>query len=228
MRKNQKKIHKPLNINALFVAVVFLILAGTVGLLIGAIYLFEALELVQVEAVQIPGWLFILLLAVSSVTLGTFMSYIVSRYVLKASSKVVAGLEKLAAGDFSERIDLGNNGAQKQLGYAFNKLAQELEDTKMLRADFINEFAHEFKTPIVSIKGFAELLTDKNITEEQRSEYQNIIIEETERLSDLAHNYLALTKVEKQNILTDLVEYNLSEQIRSSLVLLENYLNQFE
>lgn len=223
MKKNKKvEEFASLNINMIFVVVVFLILLGVVGLIIGAIYLFMGLGLVQFDAVEFPVWLFVLILSVASITLGTLMSYFMSKFVLKASNRVVKGLERLASGNFSERINLGDSVAHVQLSDAFNKLAKELEDTKMLRSDFINEFAHEFKTPIVSIKGFAELLTQKDITEEQRKEYLNIIIEETSRLSSLAHNYLALTKVEKQNILTDLTGFNLSEQIRSSLVLLEN------
>ena len=41
---------------------------------------------------------------------------------------------------------------------SFNRMAEELNSIEMLRSDFINNFSHEFKTPIVSIKGFAELL----------------------------------------------------------------------
>lgn len=38
----------------------------------------------------------------------------------------------------------------------------------MLRSDFINNFSHEFKTPIVSIAGFAKLLRRGNLTDEQK------------------------------------------------------------
>ncbi len=221
MKKNKKDEYKPLNLNMIFVSAVFIILLGTIGLLVGAVYIFRALNIIQFVSLEIPGWLFVLILTVSSMVLGTVISYFMSKFVLKASNRVVDGLEKLASGDFKERLYLGESKAHVQLSDAFNKLAKELEDTKMLRADFINEFAHEFKTPIVSIKGFAELLTEEHLTNKQREEYINIIIEETTRLSDLAHNYLALTKIEKQNILTDKTEFNISEQIRSSLLLFE-------
>lgn len=221
MKKNRKNEYNPLNLNMIFVLMVFIILLGTIGLLVGAVYLFRALGIIQFVSVEIPGWLFVLILTVSSLVLGLVISYFMSKFVFKASNRIVEGLEKLASGDFNERVYLGNSKAHVQLSNAFNKLAKELEDTKMLRADFVNEFAHEFKTPIVSIKGFAELLVKDGVTIKQREEYINIIIEESTRLADLAHNYLALTKIEKQNILTDLVEFNLSEQVRSSLLLLE-------
>ena len=90
----------------------------------------------------------------------------------------------------------------------------------MLRSDFINNFSHEFKTPIVSIAGFAKLLRRGNLTEEQRAEYLSVIEEESLRLSALANNVLSLTRVENQTILTDISEFNLSEQIRGAVLLL--------
>ena len=91
----------------------------------------------------------------------------------------------------------------------------------MLRSDFINNFSHEFKTPIVSIAGFAKLLRRGNLPEEARNEYLAIIEEESMRLSQLATNVLNLTKVENQVILTDADNFNLSEQIRNCFLMLE-------
>ena len=54
-------------------------------------------------------------------------------------------------------------------------MASELEHTNTLSNDFINNFSHEFKTPIVSIAGFAKLLKKGNIAPEQQSEYLTII-----------------------------------------------------
>jgi signal transduction histidine kinase len=91
----------------------------------------------------------------------------------------------------------------------------------MLRGDFINNFSHEFKTPIVSIAGFAKLLKRGNLTEEQRIAYLTSIEEESLRLSYMATNVLNLTKIENQTILTDVTSFNLSEQVRSAVLLLE-------
>jgi len=100
-------------------------------------------------------------------------------------------------------------------------MAEELENTQMLRSDFINNFSHEFKTPIVSIAGFAKLLRRGNLTDAQKEEYLAIIEEESLRLAAMATNVMNLTKVENQTILTDLTTFNLSEQIRACVLLLE-------
>ena len=101
-------------------------------------------------------------------------------------------------------------------------MAEELENTEMLRGDFINNFSHEFKTPIVSIAGLAKLVNKGDLDEEQRSQYLNTIESESLRLADMATNVLNLKKVENQTILSEITEYNLSEQIRSCVLLLEN------
>ena len=74
----------------------------------------------------------------------------------------------------------------------------------------------------MSISGFAKLLKTENITEEQRREYLDIIEEESRRLSAMATNVLNLTKVENQTILTDVSSFNLSEQIRTCVLILED------
>lgn len=96
-----------------------------------------------------------------------------------------------------------------------------LSGIEMLRSDFINNFSHEFKTPIVSVMGFAKLLKKRNISEDERAEYLDIIISECERLSDLASNVLNLSKAESICALSDTAPFPVSEQIRESILQLE-------
>ena len=49
-------------------------------------------------------------------------------------------------------------------------MAAEIGSVEMLRSDFINNFSHEFKTPIASIQGFAEMLELEDLTSEERAE----------------------------------------------------------
>ena len=134
-------------------------------------------------------------------------------------------MNRLAAGDFKTRLKFGDtmsaHPAVKELTTSFNTMAEELENTELLRSDFINNFSHEFKTPIVSIAGLANLLEAGDLTEDQRIQYARAIREESMRLSSMASNILNLTKVENQTILTDVSSFNLSEQVRSAVLLLE-------
>ena len=212
---------------ALFVFAALFIATVIVG---AAVLILLHYDLLQVAASSAEGLtLFVILLMLTSLVVGGVVSWLVIRMPLGPVNKLINGLDRLASGRFDTRMvpekrlekklyDLRVIGA---LTTSFNTLAEELENTEMLRSDFINNFSHEFKTPIVSIAGFAKLLKRGNLTEEQKTEYLDIIEEESLRLSAMATNVLNLTKVENQAILTDKSEYNLSEQLRTCVLLLE-------
>ena len=157
---------------------------------------------------------------------GAVLVFIASRFPLKPVNKILNALKSLASGDYSVRLsfrgDFSRIPAVREVTDSFNKMASELESTEMLRSDFINNFSHEFKTPIVSIAGFAKLLRKGDLSAQEEAEYLEIIENEALRLSDMATNVLNLSRVENQTILTDVTEYNLSEQLRACVLLLED------
>lgn len=163
---------------------------------------------------------------VACIIIGTFISAVVSRKILKSIRLFMEATNKLASGDFSARLTINHPPEYRMLSENFNRMAEELEGIEVLRTDFINNFSHEFKTPIVSIKGFAEILKEDNLTKEERDEYLDIVIEESTRLSSLATNVLTLSKVEAQSILTDKQRFNLGEQLRQCILILETKLDK--
>jgi signal transduction histidine kinase len=168
----------------------------------------------------------VLLMSVVSIIIGAGISFALGLIPLKPVNELINRMNRLASGDFSTRLNFRgvwtNLSGFREMSVSFNKLAEELENTEMLRGDFINNFSHEFKTPIVSIAGLAKLVNKGNLTEEQRAKYLTAIEEESLRLAAMATNVLNLTKIENQAILSDLSCFNLSEQIRSCVLLLEN------
>lgn len=160
--------------------------------------------------------------SIISVTVGTFIAMIFSCIPLSPLREIIAATDKLADGDFDARINLRGFGELQNLNASFNHMAKELGSLEMLRADFVNNFSHEFKTPIVSIRGFAKILKCDDLSKEERDEYLDIIIYESERLAELSTNILNLSKIEHQTIITDRIIYNGSEQIRRIIALLQN------
>ncbi len=150
--------------------------------------------------------------------LGSILSVLLVHRPVKKMTRLFEAMERIANGDFSVRL------TQKKLGHmtrktvrSFNNMAKQLESTEMLSHDFISNFSHEFKTPIASINGFAKLLKNESISEAEKHEYLDIIIQESERLSNLSINILTLSRLEQQGILTNKTEYNLSEQLRIAI-----------
>jgi len=129
-------------------------------------------------------------------------------------------IRKVAAGDYSTRITEYKRAQIKPIYEDFNKMCAELESVKLLRNDFINSYSHEFKTPIASINGFASLVLEKDLPEEEQKEYLKIIVDESSRLSNLATSTILLSKLTAQSIVTDIEEYDLGEQLRECSIIL--------
>ncbi len=203
---------------AIMLAVV-LISAGLMMLLVRAGFLSSAAQ----EDRQLYALIGLMVLV--SVGLGAVMTFLIMRVLLRPINTIINAMNRLAAGDFHVRIGFGTVFARHptvvELTESFNKMAAELEGTQILRADFINNFSHEFKTPIVSIAGFARLLRRGGLTAAEQDEYLGIIEDESLRLSAMATNVLNMTKVENQAILTDVTRFQLSEQLRMCVLLLE-------
>ena len=216
-----KKPAKSYKFTWFFIALVMLSMIITVTIELIVLLILHSSGEIQMDNIETWGlWPFIIF-AVTSVVLGFGASAVVSTIPIRPVTDIVDGLNELSTGNYNARIDLGKHKSLKSIADAFNDLAIELGNTEMLRSDFINNFSHEFKTPIVSISGFAKLLGDDSVSDAQRAEYLKIIVEEAGRLSDLATNVLNLSKVENMSILTEKKRYNVSEQIRNCLLLLE-------
>ncbi len=224
MKKEQRKHRLALTLLTAGVIFVFLsasvIISSVVGYVIVRTGTFRILD----DSALSPYGT-IIYMAVISLIFGAIVSAFAGVIPVRPINKIVNQMNRLAAGDFKARLSfdapLGNHPTVAEVTESFNKMAEELENTEMLRGDFINNFSHEFKTPIVSIAGFAKLLKRGDLTEEQRKEYIDIIEEESVRLAEMATNVLNLTKYENQTILTDITNFNLSEQLRSSILALE-------
>ena len=168
-------------------------------------------------------------LLILSLILGTLLSTLLSRMLVRPINRLVEATKKVAQGDFSVRVHLdeGEDEIAELVG-SFNDMTQELGNNEIFKKDFINSFSHEFKTPIVSIRGFARQLQREDLTEEQKKEYVDIIVRESERLANMSSNILLLTRLENQQIMPDLRKYRLDEQLREAVLLLERQWSEKE
>ena len=207
-----------LRLTLTFSFVVFVIILLTMALIyLGANLLARVGVLEPARFQRFPLFAFCLI----SIAVGTLVSALVSRTPLKPIRELMAAADRIADGDYTARIDLKGTEEFRALGRKFNHMAQELESVELLRSDFVSNFSHEFKTPISSIRGFARALKWEGLTPQEREEYLDIIISESERLSALSSNVLYLSKLEKQTILTDRQRFDLSEQLRRVMALLD-------
>ncbi len=226
MKDNYRKYKDRFSLLLSFSIVVLAILVIT-AIVVGVIVFFLiGRDTLRVGENGLDAWMLFRDMVLISLGIGAVFTFLTLNLPLKPVNKILNAMSRLASGDYSVRLSFKGAFAKlpavAELTNSFNQMAAELEQTEMMRSDFINNFSHEFKTPIVSIMGFAKLLKRKNLTEEYRNECLTIIEEESMRLSQMATNVLNLSKVENQTILTDVSKFNLTEQIRTCVLVLES------
>ncbi len=230
MKLKKKKLREQksrLSLTLLFAGAVFAILLAVLLVVGGASLLMIRTGLMPgTDVGMVNGYQLVGLMLIVSVVLGCAFSFLFGRLFVMPINSTINVMNRIATGDFHARISFTTVFSKvpiiSELTDSINTMAGDLENTELLRLDFVNNFSHEFKTPIVSIAGFAKLMRSGDLTEEQQQEYLAIIEEESLRLSAMATNVLSLTRVENQTILTDITSFNLSEQIRSCFLILED------
>ena len=136
--------------------------------------------------------------------------------------RILEATDQMIAGDFDVRIKnvklVDPESGFPEIIENFNKMAEELSSVETLRTDFISNVSHELKTPLAVIQNYATILQDEGLTAEERKEYLKIIQDSSKNLAGLITNILKLNKLEKQQIYSDAIRMNLSEQVCECLL----------
>lgn len=161
------------------------------------------------------------LVFIISLILGTVLILIAVRGIVKPIRHLSHASKEVAKGNFDVKVEVTSDDEVGQLTADFNLMTKELKNIDVLRKDFVSNVSHEFKTPITSIKGFAKLINDGSLTEDQRKEYSEIIVSESDRLSLLSSNLLRLSELDSRLIREQASYFSLDEQLRKTILLLE-------
>lgn len=153
--------------------------------------------------------------------IGSVLMFFATKLISKPIEKISDITKEISKGNFCVQVDYSKEDEIGVLARNINLMVKELNNMEYLRKDFMSSVSHEFKTPISSIQGFVEIIKDKNLPPEKFEEYTDIIIEETKRLTNLSSNILKLSKLDNQVIQSKKVKFSLDEQIRKTLLILE-------
>ncbi|MBQ4313039.1 MAG: HAMP domain-containing histidine kinase [Clostridia bacterium] len=157
----------------------------------------------------------------AAIVLGTLIASFAGKRFLRPIRELCSATEEVAKGNFSVRVSVPDNMEMGKLVTNFNKMTRDLGSTETLQREFISNVSHEFKTPLASIKGFADLLRYGEVSDEERREYAEIISDESKRLSRLATSILRLSKLENTDTPPECKPYDVAEQIRRTILTLE-------
>ncbi len=128
--------------------------------------------------------------------IASIAGYLVAQALSRRIKRLETAADKVAAGDFSQRIPIDGDDELADLASAFNEMQGQLAQLDSARKRFIATASHELRTPIFSLGGFVELLQDEDIDDETRAHFLEQISQQLARLRRLTAELLDLSRLE--------------------------------
>jgi len=141
----------------------------------------------------------LLVSAVLFSTITVFALYLILSSIFKPLSIIAKTSREIAGGQYGERIKISGKNELAQVAYDFNKMAEQIESQmRYLEAEaeskqqFVDNFAHEIRTPLTSIYGYAEYMHKAALNAEEIIESSAYIMDEAKHMKNIANSLLEL------------------------------------
>lgn len=127
---------------------------------------------------------------------------------------------KFAMGDFSVRIENNSNDEIGDLCTAINHMADELSNAEAMKNEFISSVSHELRTPLTAIKGWAEtLMIDGGGSPETMKKGVGVIINETERLSQMVEELLDFSRMQNGHFTLQMANMDILAELGDAVLI---------
>jgi len=170
------------------------LLASLVGLII--VLVAAGLMFINKHDLTLAG---LLLLFASSVAVS--FGYFLSNSITARLKELEGGARRLSEGDFGTRVNLSGKDEVAQLGRAFNRMAERLEQAEAesarleaARRDFIAGASHDLRTPLTSLRAMLDAIADGVV--EQPDEYIQRSLRVIAQLTNLTDDLLELARLD--------------------------------
>lgn len=177
---------------------VFLFVAEPVtfgGDVAAAVYVVRSTRPVMVELYRIRARLIVLLCG--AVILTMLLTLVLAWSISRPLARLADASGRIAAGERDVRVPIGGSAEIRALGESFATMTERLDDRMRYIRDFAADVAHEFKSPLTSIRGAAELLAEGAADDpEARQRFLRNIELDSERLDQLVTRLLELSRIE--------------------------------
>jgi two-component system, sensor histidine kinase len=182
------------------------------------------------------------LLLCLSLTIGTssiIVTVSVSRNIQRSLNAILEGAAQISKGIFNTRVKVYSKDEIGILATSFNQMTDTLEhnirdlketeeklkeekkkaeSSEKVKQLFLANMSHEIRTPMNAILGFARLLQESDIDEEQRK-YIDIILQSGDNLLVIINDILDFSKIEAGKVVFEVLPFHLADNIRSTIEL---------
>ena len=139
------------------------------------------------------------MLMIIKILSGVVLAILVARSQTLPIREIESAVRTFTRGDLTRRVELNCGGELEQLGHSINRMAGELSNMEQSRRSFVANVSHELRSPI---------------PEEEKPRYLQVVLDETNRLTDLVRDLLDLSRLESGKFPMDIAPFDANEMMR--------------
>ena len=132
--------------------------------------------------------------AITAVAVSGFLAM----RMLRPIRAMAEGSRRIAAGQYEARVPEAGQDELGVLGRAFNEMAASLQTAERRRRELISDVAHEFRTPLATVEGYVEAMTDGTLP--RSDENLDVLTQETRRMARLLEDLSKVSRAEERQL----------------------------
>ncbi|MBR6020021.1 MAG: two-component sensor histidine kinase [Lachnospiraceae bacterium] len=164
--------------------------------------------------------------ALSFLIMGAVLWFVFAEYHTRNVRILQDAVVHYTNGDFDHEIKIRTRDEYRDLANSIHLLADQHANLVEYQKNFIANISHDFRSPLTSIKGYAEAIKDGTIPYEIQGKYLNIILFETDRLANLTNDLLDLSNFENKGVHLSFTDFDITKMLKQSAMTFEGKCSQ--
>ena len=156
--------------------------------------------------------------ALLALAVGFALAFFLAQSQIRPLREINSAVREFSKGDLTRRVNVNCGGELEELGDSINRMAEELNRMEDSRRSFVANVSHELRSPMTSMRGYVQAMLDGTIPQEDMPRYLQIVMDETQRLTDLVRDLLDLSRLESGKFPLVLAPFDLNELIYRTLI----------
>lgn len=153
-------------------------------------------------------------------------AYFITERLVNPLRKMTKAVREFGKGELGTRVVVSGKDEVAELGYAFNNMAESLQNLEKMRNSFLANVSHDLRTPMTTIAGFIDGINSGAIPPEKHEYYLGIISSEIHRLSRLVSQLLDVSRLESGDKKFVFADFDVAEMARIILISFEQKIEE--
>ena len=180
----------------------------------GYLLIHQPLSAIEAECASLMKPVYVTVLFIYLLTFLVLLGF--ELFVYRPLRQITKAATQYASGNLDYEIPVRTEDEMGYLSASLNYMSSQLKDMKDYEKKIVANVSHDFRSPLTSMKGYVEAMTDGTIPPELYDKYLKIILFETERLTDLTKDLLTLNEFDTKEKMLDRTNFDIQEMIKQT------------